>query len=161
MGLALTQWERLEAILSRCFAALVAGDPESNVAILAFGSNRSSDGRREMLLAAVQAYFENSPIEGKPFDEFCSKLYQPLSKKRHEIAHGVVQPIDPTVKLEQQMFCTRPSYSDAKKLRSAVPYCYSKDEIFSVANQFVDARQRALKLIESLTRTPYTADPSE
>ena len=61
VGRALSSWERFEGILSLLFSAFVV-NMEREGARRAYSAVRTFEGRAEMLKAASEAYFMNSPM---------------------------------------------------------------------------------------------------
>lgn len=90
VGMALSQWETLETLLSGLFA-LVTEARESQAAQRAYGSIISSSGRCEALRAAGDVFFNDrvkNSVGWEVFGELVNNVRDAASR-RNEIAHGV------------------------------------------------------------------------
>ncbi|MGE8126903.1 hypothetical protein ACQKQD_07985 [Methylobacterium sp. NPDC080182] len=87
VGHALSRWEYLETELAALFALLC--DTTSIAPQLAYGSAMAFGARRDMLVAASQAYFASMPFDRVLFDRIIEEIGK-LSGLRNDIAHGTV-----------------------------------------------------------------------
>lgn len=99
IGRALTTWEELEEHLAEAFA-LMAGRPSheattnTSPAMRAYGTVVTFRGRKDMILAASEAYFmqrkSGLQAELKSFVNRCANF----ASRRNDIAHGVIKNIE-------------------------------------------------------------------
>jgi hypothetical protein len=90
VGMALTQWERYEFILSILYASFVA-DANSLAARRSSAAVRTFEGRAEMLKAASEAFFQRRPHEGiRSMFKDVLRNAKNFSPRRNDIAHGLV-----------------------------------------------------------------------
>jgi hypothetical protein len=92
IGLALSNWSRLENTMAHIFISLVS-DNDSEPAARAFGSVMTFRGRIEMIESAAEAYFFLYPEDfgiKKRLADWLDEAAK-FSARRNEIAHGIVQ----------------------------------------------------------------------
>src|SRR5262249_41735677 len=96
VGEALTAWETMEEEVGIMFVALVGGSMSSASPIRrAFGVVNSSSTRRQMILAAAEAYFGGS-WDDKNVRVSFSRVLEAISwasRRRDDIAHGIAKRI--------------------------------------------------------------------
>lgn len=133
MGYALTQWESAEVLLATMFSILVRPTGGTHVAFRAIGGLFSSGGRRELIEHAAEAYFalfsvgiddgdkEKGVKLHKKIKSFL-KLFGDASRRRDDIAHGVVysDPIHPSIK--QIMYFLVPAHYASRKTEPLPPF---------------------------------------
>lgn len=93
VGLALDRWEHLEISFGTLYAALVCPTGDTHIAIRAFGTISAPVTKREMILAALDAYFASSNRQNqqlKARGRHLLNLYQGAASRRNEIAHAMV-----------------------------------------------------------------------
>jgi hypothetical protein len=90
VGWALSGWETAEIILANIFLIMSECETQNsyNAVRRAFGSIESSAGRRKALEATAEIYFGHAWT-----NQLVKKTFGDASRRRDEIAHGVVIPI--------------------------------------------------------------------
>lgn len=151
VGAALTEWERMEAHLSLVFVALIGLGSESQAAQRAYGTIVAFGGRAGMIQAAAEAYFAAHPDAGLAADlDRVVRQAKRAAARRNEIAHGIVQPIDPqkTV-LTGGRYVLYPAYYAAGKrdLNHLPQYGYTSAEISRFGRQFGEMVQPIVAII--------------
>lgn len=162
IGMALTEWEQVEASCAELFAVLVSVSRKTTYhapAIRAYGTVVSYAGRCEMLRAAADAYFlrrkkQRAEFEGK-LNSLINECLQ-FAARRNEIAHGRVSLVyygrgnQPMRNIGYYLF---PSlYNPRKyKLESQVTYKYTSHEVLHFKQEFTKLHLRIEGLRTSLT----------
>lgn len=109
VGYALSQWEHAEVLLGTMFSILMRPTGGTHIPLRAFGGISSSGSRRELIEHGAEAYFaillygcdEGTVAKGNELHKEIRKylrLFGDASRRRDEIAHGVVmsEPITPS-----------------------------------------------------------------
>lgn len=135
VGRCLSSWERFEGILSLLFSAFVV-NMERDGARRAYSAVRTFEGRIEMLKAASEAYFHESPNDGWLTSfKTIFKTSKEFAARRNDIAHGVVQYFNLSSETEFRIpgggFALFPSYANFKdrSLSNEPDYCYTSVEL--------------------------------
>jgi hypothetical protein len=123
VGYALTQWELSESSLGTLFAAFVKPTGGNHIPYRAFGNLLSSGSRRDMVLEAAETYFTYFPNE-ELFDkiEKTMRLYSDGSRRRDQIAHGVVMGDTVSINPPKFIYFLRPSFYASRNLAVLPPF---------------------------------------
>lgn len=169
VGYALSAWESLEERLAFLYVKFlnVKDGASFAAAMRAYGTISTFRGRKEMVEAAMHAFFheEKTPIEDQePIIEFI-KLMDKHVLRRNEIAHGIVKSytnafIGEQRPLEGYVLC--PHYHNPKKQKLndfmfEPTFAYSSIEIKKYAEAFLEidksgqAAHQALRKIKNNT----------
>jgi len=154
VGAALTDWERFEGHLALIFTALIGLGDEAHAARRAYGTIAAFQGRAGMVRAAAEAYFDEHPDPDLQKD--LADLLNTASRasaRRNEIAHGVVQPIDPSKTVfTGGRYTLVPAYyaTNKRDLRHQARYSYAAVEIQRFARQFDELVEPALALLDRI-----------
>lgn len=147
VGRALSAWERCEAQLAFLFAQFLS-TPLLHAPIRAYCAVRTFEGRADMLRAASKQYFWGFGIPKDHdfvvrFKVILSSAIE-FSKRRNDIAHGVVDHYHPQPTAETVVWVTRhgyalfPAYGSLKdRDHVGIPaYCYTSAELDYFREQF-------------------------
>lgn len=154
VGYALTQWELSEASLGSLFTAFVKPTGGNHLAYRAFGAVLVSGSRREMILEAAEVYFTFFSNEAllKRIDKLMD-IYSDASRRRDEIAHGVVMS-EPLMPDRPPVYFLIPSFYASRKLDVLPPfrskYRFSSKELDHYAKCFGELGARAGKLMQDV-----------
>jgi hypothetical protein len=158
VGEALSSWERFEGIMSLLFSAFV-GVYDTKAAQRAYASIRTFEGRAEMMRAATEAYFSSYKNDEllQLWKNILSRCTN-FSKRRNEIAHGVVDFYYLTPKKEvivrQIDYALYPSFSSFKDrdLSNEPEYCMTSKEILYFSTEFEQLNDDASLLYGKMLR---------
>lgn len=149
VGVALTQWERLESRLAELFDALVTGaespTKSNRSAFLAFRSVSSSSARTELVTEAAP----RALLEWPELRDRSSNFLLAVSRfgaRRNEIAHGMV------CSLGEHGFYLSPNNVNRNKWskEGAAKYQYTSDDVFYYAEEFGKLRVECEDLVTSI-----------
>jgi hypothetical protein len=141
VGRALTHWEQIESELSHLFAIFIDKFSETEAYDLYYKNGRSTMERIATLENAAERYFQKHPSQ-EIESEFSgiSRAATGFASRRHEIAHGIVRPIQwywPFVKKFMNLppdspyrFCLVPPHYQRGWFENAAPeYIYTSREV--------------------------------
>lgn len=156
VGRALSAWERFEGILSLLFSAFVV-NMEREGARRAYSAVRTFEGRIEMLKAASEAYFHESPNEAWLTSfKTMFKTSSQFGPRRNDIAHGVVQYFNVTSETELRApgggFALFPSFANFKdrSLSNHPDYCYTSVELKYFTDEFEKLQEAPTHLASNI-----------
>jgi len=157
VGRALTDWEFVEEVLARVYAALMRSDLYSpNPAIRAYGAIIGSKARIDMIRAAGDAYMTLPYTGTAVFPAQAREMFRPLldecvewANRRNDIAHGRVWGAD-----HSREYFLFPALYSTKKWRLGQPptYRYTSVEIRTFSAAFQDLYDRLSELAEHFER---------
>jgi hypothetical protein len=164
VGFALSQWETSETQLGALCTVLMKPKGGNHVAYRAFGGVLASGSRRDMIIAAANAYF--SILPNSDLSQSIKRLmgiYSEASRRRDEIAHGVVMgtPLMPNV---STLFFLVPSFYASKK-HAPMPsfettYRFGSKDLDHYAKCFAELGSRAGKIMQAVSMF-YASLPGE
>jgi len=130
------------------FEALVHAEPDSQAGHRAYGSVMISNVRREMLVAAAEAYFAYFPhTELEKETSSVLKMHEKFVARRNDIAHGIVQVYEYRFRMpvgKKKSYCLFPAYTTTKAVElwgsNNLPfhpkYAYTSGAIREFATKF-------------------------
>jgi hypothetical protein len=133
MGHALSQWEHAEVLIATMFSILVNPTGRGHVAFRAIGNLFASGNRRELILGAAEAYFailddgKDAEIHKRADDLQQSirkhmNLIGDASRRRDEIAHGVVMGEEFNTTTTEWTYYLVPAFYASKKKEVLPPF---------------------------------------
>jgi len=158
VGEALSEWAEIEIAMTRIFFTFLDGKGGyGSVAIRAFGSVRTFEGRLEMIKSSSEVYFEiekdrflrcDPPLSEKwvanaeaEFKGICSDLKLFVSR-RNEIAHGQVGPLFGKL-IKNKKFALQPLPMEKKSSIYSVPeFAYDSAALKYYSGQFRELSKR-------------------
>src|SRR6266480_7590832 len=142
VGVATTQWERLESVLAELFDLLLASG--NRAAFKIYRSAKTSNARQEMLGAAVPVANVDSATN-RELVTFVKTIGKYVAR-RNEIVHGQV------FNLDEHGFYLAPSNLMKSKWTKerAAKYQYVANDVYYYAGQFAEIRTQCEALVRKL-----------
>jgi hypothetical protein len=165
VGRATSAWETLEINLGRLYALFVSGDFDNMIAARRYGENPTIFRQRmDGLEGRAETYFRahpNQKLEGA-FEDLACRCRK-FSLRRHDIAHGIVHPIDlwerspngTSMRHSSRVYCLFPPHYDARRYPDGAPaYAYTSKEMGAYTDHFYELAREVTALSRLLSAQP-------
>lgn len=173
VGRVLSLWEQVESELGHLFALFIGKYGKDEAYDQYYEKGKTTQGRLNSLQREAKRYFTRSPsqeIEG----HFCSlmKFAIGFADRRHEVAHGVVRPIEWYGSLLPELarplsqggfkFCLVPPHYQRNWITNGIPeYIYTSAELGEIEKQlFLFAQQITRFKWDYLMPSPWSFGPA-